>query len=432
MTTALGQGRIFRAWLPLAATWLMMSVEGPFLAAIIARMGTPTDNLAAYGVAFYFAMLLESPIIMIMSASTALVADRDSLVRLRRFTLLLNALITAAMLVFVLPPVFELVAGRLLDLPPRVAALAHRACVVLLPWPAAIGYRRFYQGVLIRAGLTRRVAYGTVVRIVSMAATALVLALVLHADGALVGAGALSAGVVMEALASRVMAAGPVRRLLRGPELAPGRTRLGWGAIVTFYYPLALTSVLALGINPLLTFFLARAQLPLESLAVMPVVNPLAFLFSSVGLAFQEISIRWHSLDPAHGPALATFARRLAAGASLAMALVAFTPLLDAWLVGASGLTPALAGIARLPVRILILMPALAVATASQRALLVVARRTRAITWATAIEVAGVVLLLALLTGPGGLVGALAAAIALVGGRAAAALFQRQTLRTAV
>ena len=44
--------RIFRLWVPLAATWLMMSVEGTFLAAVIARLDEPTFNLAAYGVAF--------------------------------------------------------------------------------------------------------------------------------------------------------------------------------------------------------------------------------------------------------------------------------------------------------------------------------------------------------------------------------------------
>ena len=70
--------RIFRLWVPLAATWLMMSVEGPFLAAVIARLPEPTFNLAAYGVAFAFALIVEAPIIMILSAATALVRDYES------------------------------------------------------------------------------------------------------------------------------------------------------------------------------------------------------------------------------------------------------------------------------------------------------------------------------------------------------------------
>ena len=55
------QKSIFLFWLPLAATWIMMSVEGPFLAAVIARLPEPRFNLAAYGVAFAFALLIEAP-----------------------------------------------------------------------------------------------------------------------------------------------------------------------------------------------------------------------------------------------------------------------------------------------------------------------------------------------------------------------------------
>jgi hypothetical protein len=49
--------KIFVFWMPLAATWLMMSVEGPFLAAVIARLAEPKYNLAAYGVAFSFSQI---------------------------------------------------------------------------------------------------------------------------------------------------------------------------------------------------------------------------------------------------------------------------------------------------------------------------------------------------------------------------------------
>ena len=50
--TPLSYRQIFFFWLPLASTWLMMAVEGPYLAAIIARLPDPTANLAAFGVAF--------------------------------------------------------------------------------------------------------------------------------------------------------------------------------------------------------------------------------------------------------------------------------------------------------------------------------------------------------------------------------------------
>ena len=92
-------GKIFKFWLPLAGTWLMMSAEGPFIAAIIARLTDPKFNLAAYGVAFSFALIIEAPVIMMMTASTSLVKNSQSLSKLRQFTWALNISITLLMLV---------------------------------------------------------------------------------------------------------------------------------------------------------------------------------------------------------------------------------------------------------------------------------------------------------------------------------------------
>ena len=99
--------KIFKFWLPLAATWLMMSMEGPFIAAIIARLPDPKFNLAAFGVAFSFALVIEAPVIMIMSASTALVKDSFSFKKLRNFTYLINGVITGLMIIFLIPSIFH-------------------------------------------------------------------------------------------------------------------------------------------------------------------------------------------------------------------------------------------------------------------------------------------------------------------------------------
>jgi hypothetical protein len=419
----LGQKRIFGFWWPLAVTWLMMSLEGPFIAAVIARLPEPKFNLAAYGVAFAFAMLLESPIILIMSASTALVHDRLSLHKLRVFTYALNGGITLAMALIVFTPVFGALAEGLIGLPPEVARLTHRAAILLLPWPAAIGYRRFYQGILIRSGLTRLVAYGTVVRLASMGSAALAGALWGGVDGALVGAAALSAGVAMEAVASRVMSLRAVRRLKgTAPKRDPAALEensgaMSYGFIWRFYYPLALTSVLNLGVNPVVTFFVGQSRLAIESLAVLPVVNSLVFLFGSVGLAFQEVGIALVGQSREGYAALRRFALVLALCGAGGLTLVAFTPVLNLWLEALSGLSPDLACVASMPIRLLSIMPALTVIISFQRAMRVAAKDTPPITWATVLEVGGIIA--GLWMGIRGFhwVGATAAASALLLGR---------------
>ena len=70
-----------------------------------------------------------------------------------------------------------------------------------------------------------------------------------------------------------------------------GGSPLAQRDIVRFYYPLALTSVISLATGPLLTFFMGRSRSPIESLAVLPVVQSLVFLFRSGGVASQEVGV---------------------------------------------------------------------------------------------------------------------------------------------
>lgn len=439
MTAERSQRAIFLFWLPLAATWLMMSVEGPFLAAIIARLADPRFNLAAYGVAFAFALLIEAPVIMIMSASTALVEDALSFRRLRNFTYGLNGAVTAVQFLVLIPPVFRTVMVDLIALPEDVARLTYGALWLLLPWPGSIGYRRFYQGLLIRDGMTRRVALGTVVRLSAMAGTGLCLFFFLRLPGAWVGAASLSMGVMSEAVASRLMALGTVRRLLggRGSEagavsgaggvgislrgqkgpLGSEGDELTYARILRFYYPLALTSLIGLAAQPLMTFFMGRAPAPVESLAVFPVVVSLVFIFRSLGLSFQEAGIALMGRNHEHFSSLARFALVLGAVASGGLALVAFTPMAHFWLVTVSGLSPELAEYALLPIAVLVPIPFTSVLLSFQRGMLVVARRTRPITAATALEVGGIALLFPFLGWTLETVGVTAAAVAILAGR---------------
>jgi hypothetical protein len=414
MTRPVRISTVFRFWLPLQATWLMMALEGPFLAAIIARMPEPKFNLAAYGVAFALAILVEAPVIMMMSASTALVDSAANYRRLRNFMWTLNAGITAVMLILLSTPLWDLLVHDAMGLPPRVAHLAWVALWILLPFPAAVGYRRFYQGLLIRAGLTRRVAWGTGVRLVAMAASA---GFFWHATdwaGVWVGGAALSTGVVSEALVSRAMAASTVRALLATAGAGPPQTRR---QIWDFYLPLALTSTITLAVHPMVTFFMGVARFPLESLAVLPVVNALVFLFRTAGLSFQEVAITMLGRSWANEVSVRRFAMLLGGGAAAGLSLIALTPLADLWLLGLSGLTPELAGFARLPLCILALMPALSVWLSLQRATCVATRRTGPITWASALEVTGILLVLLVTIPLGGWVGATAAAVAFMAGR---------------
>jgi hypothetical protein len=418
----LTQRSILLFWAPLAATWLMMALEGPFLAAVIARLADPKFNLAAHGVAFAFAILVEAPVIMLMSAATALVQDSESFRKMRNFSRALGVGSTLLLLIVLIPPFYEWLMLTVIELPREISDITYGALWLYLPWPAAIGYRRFYQGVLIRSGKTRLVAYGTVIRLAAMSAAALFAVFNLDLPGASIGALSLSAGVVVEAAAARWMASTTVRELFATGPAEPG-SNLSYREIASFYYPLALTSLIGLTVHPMLTFFMGRAPNPVDSLAVFPVVNALSFLFRAVGLSFQDTAIALMGERHKHLPELSRFTVVMGLSASLLLAVVAFTPLADIWFQGISGLTPELAAFAYLPAKIIVPLPALTVLLGLQRGMFVNVRRTRSITLATAIEVTFIAVTFVTLGWGLDVIGATAAFVAFVVGRLAANAF---------
>jgi len=421
-------GRILAFWLPLAGTWLMMSIEGPYLAAIIARLEAPAVNLAAFGITLAFAIIIESPVIMLMSASTALVEDRESYLALRRFSYGLSALLTLVHLLVLAPPLFGFVAATL-SLPDDVARLAHGGLAFMLPWTAAIGYRRFRHGLLIRNGLTRRVAYGTAVRLATMSITALAGYQISALPGAHIGAIALSAGVVIEAIASRVMTASLLPRLLERHRDPARLASLHLPALLSFYTPLALTSFLALASQPTVTFFMGQSRYALESLATLPVIHGLTFIFRSIGLSYLEVVIALIGRDREHFTMIRNFALALGLCAAAGLGLIAFTPLAIVWFRDLSGLSRELTMFALAPTRILAILPAFSVLLAFQRGLLVHARRNAPATWATLIELTGIATVLATCIFWLDFVGAVSAAVALVSARVASTLWLVPTCR---
>jgi len=257
------------------------------------------------------------------------------------------------------------------------------------------------------------VAYGTILRLATMAATGLVCYIFFKPHGAVVGALALSVGVTVEALASRIMVHSSIR-MLRAQKTKPqGLERLSYKSIITFYYPLALTSILNLGVFPMVTFFMGQSRMPLESLAVLPVIHSLVFIFRSVGLSFQEVGIALLGEKQKNYEPLRNFSILLGLAVLILFSVVSFTPLAFLWFNNVSGLSLELSKFALLPTKILTLTPALMVLLSFLRSLMVNSRKTKQITLATTIELMTVIVLLVFTTQVFGITGAVGAAVSM-------------------
>ena len=157
---------VLATWAPLAGSWLLMGLELPVVSAVMARLPHATVSLAAYGgVVFPMSLLVEAPILMLLTASTALARDMASYRVVRRFMFVAGGSLTALHALIAFTPLFDLIAGTWIGVPDEVREPARVGLRIMVPWTMSIAYRRTQQGVLIRFERARAVTWGTMVRL---------------------------------------------------------------------------------------------------------------------------------------------------------------------------------------------------------------------------------------------------------------------------
>lgn len=379
---------IFSTWWPVAASWILMGIEMPLIAAVLGRLPDSEVQLAAYGgLVFPISLLIESPVIMLLAASTRLCDSPANYRFLRRFSRVLGYGLTAVHGLIAFTPLFDLIVIPIISPPAEVIESSRLGFQLMLPFTAAVAERRFHQGVLIRFGRQRQVGVGTIVRLV---ATVIPLAIAINIDskdGAAFAAIAVSVGVMSEAVFARVGAwfveKGPLR-------VATSDRRLDLRSTIHFYTPLALTSVISLASYSIASAGMNQMPFALASLALWPAVSGLNFFTRSSGVAFNEVAVR-HAGDPGGRAALMKFALVVGTLFSLLVALMAFTPLGYAWYVTLEGSDPGSMRLATLATITMIPMPILSFLASHWQGLLVDAHRTRPISEGVAIGLGGII-----------------------------------------
>lgn len=380
---ALTLPRIARTWWPLAASWLLMGAELPLLSAAVARLADPEVNLAAYGgVVFPLALIIESPVIMLLAASTALSKDWASYRKVWNYMQAAGALLTALHLLVALTPLYYVVVSGILGVPQAIVEPARIGLIIMMPWTWSIAYRRFNQGVLIRYGHSRSVGAGTVVRLTANLTVLSIGLAVKTIPGIVVATVAVACGVVSEA----VFAGFRVRPVLRNqlmvqPVVTPPLT---YRAFFAFYIPLVFTSLLSLLAQPIGSAALSRMPLALSSLAVWPVVTGLIFMVRGLGIAFNEVVVALLD-EPGARRALRRFTLLLVLSTTAILIVATATPLSRFWLQRVSALPADLADMARLGLWVALPLPALSALQSWYQGAILHSRRTRGITESVAI-----------------------------------------------
>ena len=370
--------RIIGTWWPLAASWLLMAAELPAVSAIMARLANPEINLAAYGgIVMPLALIMESPIIMLLAASTTLSKDWASYQKIRRFMMTAGAILTAAHVLVIFTPLYYVVTQSIIGAPAEIIEPARLGFMLMLPWTWSIAYRRFHQGVLIRFGHSRVVGLGTGVRLSAVGIGLLIGYTLNNLPGIAVAAASVAAGVFSEALFIGWRVQPVLRNQLRN---APSvEQTLTLRSFMAFYIPLVMTALISLLIEPVGSAALSRMPGALPSLAVWPVVSGLVFMLQSAGIALNEVIVTF--LDEPHAlHNLRRFTLLIVIGTTTVLLAVAVTPLASLWFSRVSALSPELAELARNGLWLALPMPAFSALHSWFQGAILHSRKTRGIT----------------------------------------------------
>ena len=337
--------KIYSTWWPLALSWFLMALELPALSAVIARLANPKINLAAYGgIVFPLALIIEAPIIMLLAASTALSKDWNSYKKIRKFMHTTSAILTGLHIIVVSTPLYFFITRSIIGSPEEIIIPARYGLAIMLPWTWAIAYRRFNQGVLIRFGHAGSVGKGTFVRLAADLLVLLVGYMIGTIPGIIVATSAVAAGVISEAIYIGFKVRPVIKNLLRLQD--PVKPELSKNVFLKYYIPLALTSLITLMSQPIISSVLSRMPRALDSLAIWPVLSGLLFMLRSPGVAFNEVVVTL--LDKSgYYSKLKSFAILLSWVTSGLLILVIATPLSNIWFDDISALPPTLITLAQ-------------------------------------------------------------------------------------
>lgn len=275
-------------YVPLALSWLLMAIESPVSVSILSRSQDAKTLTAGFLILMAVSLWIESPVIDLLSTATTLGKSRAAVARIRAFAWQTMALVTVAHAAVSLTPIYDWLLGSVLGVPSDVLAATRWPLAIMIPWSACIGWRRWRQGVMIRAGNTKPITLGTLIRLVSLVGVGNGLLALTPLDGLTIAATALVASVFCEAVYIHFAALPSLRAL---PEHDSADASLSAKKLWSFHLPLTASTLVMMTTTPLVGAALSRANEPVVQMAAWQVTIALSFLFRVATFGLTELVI---------------------------------------------------------------------------------------------------------------------------------------------
>jgi progressive ankylosis protein len=314
--------QLWQQFIPLSLSDVTMALGDPLTTTTLAHLADSRTNLAAVGVAKAIAIFCESPIIMLLHASNALAPTQLSRRALWQFALIASGAMSLLLALTSIPAIFTIVGEGWLGVSANLSNTVRSVLMITILWPLAIGWRRYFQGLLIHSGQSNAVAQAGIIRLLVVVGI-LAGGFTIKAPGAMVASLSLVWGVIAEAIAvtylAKKLGATQPPAILSTPELPKDLA-----GVWKFYAPLGGTMILVWGARAALVGIVARAHDGEIALAAWPAAWGLVLVIANSTRMVQQIIIRNHKLMPDR--LLITFAVTVGIVCSLVLLSVSGTP----------------------------------------------------------------------------------------------------------
>ena len=383
--------QIIYLWFPLLFAWFALNLEEVIYIPIAASLGNIKDNLAAFNLAYSLVLLCESFLYPVLSGSNVFSSNKQKSKKFFKFTLSLALFFAAVILLCSTAAVSEFIFQKTMKLNFEITKLAAASLLIMSITPILVGYRRFFQGILIGHEKSKFITASSIARLLTIIFTSFILAKFIH-EGALIVSLGMISGMFVDALISRIAC----REFLKSmpQEKFAGNNKQGFKHLLYFYLPLGVSSMVLYLSLPIMNFFASYGAYPVESIASLGAVTAFMYLLKSFGVSFQEAVITIYNKSSQHNSDLKRVMYYIFSLTLIVSLIVCFSKLINLYLYNASGLTVELTEFSIFPIQLLFFVPSLTVLISYFKGIFIKIQQTKVIFISAIIEIASLSIVL--------------------------------------
>lgn len=200
--TNLDAAVVFKFFIPLGMMMVLTKFLQPLIQSGIARTASPTQSLAAYGVAWTLVFLLIGPLRMLNQCTLVFTEgiNDPSWDRILKFGLMTGLVISGlVLLIAVTSPGFWLL-HQVIAVSEPIAHIAQKTMLAMVLFPLIRSFRESYWGILMKHRYTGVIGVAKGANIIVVASSLLLGLLTLNIEAAVIGAMAFTMGEGIESL----------------------------------------------------------------------------------------------------------------------------------------------------------------------------------------------------------------------------------------